>query len=160
MLKIQVCIVQKRDSGRLFAMKYVSRSVLDGRGALGGVIKEVELLSSLEHPFLVNLWFSFQGNNFILSCISLTFSISPFLHFSLSPLSSLSSLFLPSLFYSIHQQHLNNLAQLYTITVFAHSQYRVYIAPSICFKVESSVVSLETVVCNVHVFRSSNVYNP
>lgn len=56
-----MCIVQKRDCGRLFAMKYVSRGVLDGRGALGGVIKEVELLSSLEHPFLVNLWFSFQG---------------------------------------------------------------------------------------------------
>lgn len=61
-IQIQVCIVQKRDSGRLFAMKYVSRGVLDGRGALGGVIKEVELLASLEHPFLVNLWFSFQGN--------------------------------------------------------------------------------------------------
>lgn len=59
-----MCIVQKRDSGRLFAMKYVSRGVLDGSGskALGGVIKEVELLASLEHPFLVNLWFSFQGN--------------------------------------------------------------------------------------------------
>lgn len=42
-------------------MKYVSRSVCESRGALGGVIKEVELLSSLEHPFLVNLWFSFQG---------------------------------------------------------------------------------------------------
>lgn len=60
--KLQVCIVQKRDSGRLFAMKYVSRSACVGRGALGGVLKEVELLSSLEHPFLVNLWFSFQGN--------------------------------------------------------------------------------------------------
>jgi len=56
-----VCIVQKRDSGTLYAMKYVSRSVCESRGALGGVIKEVELLSSLEHPFLVNLWFSFQG---------------------------------------------------------------------------------------------------
>ncbi|KAG4079995.1 hypothetical protein HA402_006307 [Bradysia odoriphaga] len=55
-----VCIVQKRDTGRLFAMKYVSRGACDGRGALGGVLKEVELLSSLEHPFLVNLWFSFQ----------------------------------------------------------------------------------------------------
>lgn len=42
-------------------MKYVSRSACESRGALGGVIKEVELLSSLEHPFLVNLWFSFQG---------------------------------------------------------------------------------------------------
>lgn len=42
--------------------------MLDGRGALGGVIKEVELLSSLEHPFLVNLWFSFQGK-FNFMCI-------------------------------------------------------------------------------------------
>lgn len=42
-------------------MKYVSRSACESRGALGGVIKEVELLASLEHPFLVNLWFSFQG---------------------------------------------------------------------------------------------------
>ncbi|XP_017057045.1 serine/threonine-protein kinase 32A isoform X1 [Drosophila ficusphila] len=56
----KVCIVQKRDSGILYAMKYVSRSACELRGALGGVIKEVELLSSLEHPFLVNLWFSFQ----------------------------------------------------------------------------------------------------
>lgn len=51
-------------------MKYVSRSVLDSRGALAGVIKEVELLSSLEHPFLVNLWFSFQGKVFIMVFIS------------------------------------------------------------------------------------------
>ncbi|XP_058444250.1 serine/threonine-protein kinase 32A [Malaya genurostris] len=56
----KVCIVQKRDSGALFAMKYVSRNACIGRGALGGVLKEVELLATLEHPFLVNLWFSFQ----------------------------------------------------------------------------------------------------
>lgn len=66
--------MQKRDSGKLFAMKYVSKSACAGRGALGGVLKEVELLSSLEHPFLVNLWFSFQGtfhnNLIILPCVS------------------------------------------------------------------------------------------
>lgn len=56
----KVCIVQKRDSGILYAMKYVSRGACESRGALGGVIKEVDLLASLEHPFLVNLWFSFQ----------------------------------------------------------------------------------------------------
>lgn len=59
--------MQKKDTGRLFAMKYVSRTVCFGRGALGGVLKEVELLASLEHPFLVNLWFSFQGDyNYII----------------------------------------------------------------------------------------------
>lgn len=58
----QVCIVQKRDTGQLFAMKYVGRGVCGARGALGGVCREVQILSTLEHPFLVNLWFSFQGN--------------------------------------------------------------------------------------------------
>lgn len=47
-------------------MKYVSRAACESRGALGGVIKEVELLATLEHPFLVNLWFSFQGNSILL----------------------------------------------------------------------------------------------
>ncbi|CAD7084643.1 unnamed protein product [Hermetia illucens] len=41
-------------------MKYVSKGVCESRGGLSGVLKEVELLASLEHPFLVNLWFSFQ----------------------------------------------------------------------------------------------------
>lgn len=53
-------------------MKYVSRGACDGRGALGGVLKEVELLSSLEHPFLVNLWFSFQGKQ-TFSCVNFVF---------------------------------------------------------------------------------------
>lgn len=57
----QVCIVQKRDTGCRFAMKYVSRTTCSSPDSLNGVLKEVELLSSLEHPFLVNLWFSFQG---------------------------------------------------------------------------------------------------
>lgn len=57
----QVCIVQKRDSGRRFAMKYVSRTACSRPDALSGVLKEVDLLSSLEHPFLVNLWYTFQG---------------------------------------------------------------------------------------------------
>lgn len=71
-MKTQVCIVQKRDSGILYAMKYVSRSACESRGALGGVIKEVELLASLEHPFLVNLWFSFQGKFHYFSFFYLT----------------------------------------------------------------------------------------
>lgn len=69
-INFQVCIVKKRDSGRLYAMKYVSRSACVVRGALGGVVKEVDLLSQLDHPFLVNLWFSFQGNETFHSSIA------------------------------------------------------------------------------------------
>jgi len=60
----QVCIVQKRDStGNMYAMKYVHKNECAERGALKNMAREVEILSKLEHPCLVNLWFSFQGKS-------------------------------------------------------------------------------------------------
>lgn len=57
----KVCIVQKRDrTGNMYAMKYVHKGECALRGALKNVAREVEILSQLEHPCLVNLWFSFQ----------------------------------------------------------------------------------------------------
>ncbi|KAI4479718.1 hypothetical protein M0804_010768 [Polistes exclamans] len=57
----KVCIVQKRDRiGNMYAMKYVHKGECAERGALKNVAREVEILSKLEHPCLVNLWFSFQ----------------------------------------------------------------------------------------------------
>lgn len=54
--------MQKRDrSGNMYAMKYVHKGECAERGALKNVAREVEILSQLEHPCLVNLWFSFQG---------------------------------------------------------------------------------------------------
>lgn len=61
---LQVCIVQKKDCRRMFAMKYMNKSQCAEREALKNVLREVEILTTLEHPFLVNLWFSFQGNTF------------------------------------------------------------------------------------------------
>jgi hypothetical protein len=59
---LQVCIVQKKDCKRMFAMKYMNKNQCVEREALKNVLREVEILTTLEHPFLVNLWFSFQGN--------------------------------------------------------------------------------------------------
>ncbi|XP_047113145.1 serine/threonine-protein kinase 32A [Schistocerca piceifrons] len=56
----KVCIVQKKDCKRMFAMKYMNKSACVERDALRNVLREVDILASLEHPFLVNLWFSFQ----------------------------------------------------------------------------------------------------
>jgi serine/threonine kinase 32 len=47
----------------MFAMKYMNKSQCMERNALKNVLREVEILTTLEHPFLVNLWFSFQGNS-------------------------------------------------------------------------------------------------
>ena len=55
--------MKKKDrAGNMYAMKYVHKWECAERGALTNVAKEVEILSKLEHPFLVNLWFSFQGS--------------------------------------------------------------------------------------------------
>lgn len=58
---LQVCIVQKKDSKQMFAMKYMNKNQCIERDALKNVLREVEILTRLEHPFLVNIWFSFQG---------------------------------------------------------------------------------------------------
>ncbi|XP_017772121.1 PREDICTED: serine/threonine-protein kinase 32B-like, partial [Nicrophorus vespilloides] len=55
-----VCIVQKKDSKQMFAMKYMNKNQCIERDALKNVLREVEILTRLEHPFLVNIWFSFQ----------------------------------------------------------------------------------------------------
>lgn len=58
---LQVCIVQKKDCRRMFAMKYMNKNQCVEKEALKNVLREVEILTTLDHPFLVNLWFSFQG---------------------------------------------------------------------------------------------------
>ncbi|XP_031350155.1 serine/threonine-protein kinase 32B isoform X2 [Photinus pyralis] len=44
----------------MFAMKYMNKHQCLERDALKNVLREVEILTKLEHPFLVNIWFSFQ----------------------------------------------------------------------------------------------------
>lgn len=41
-------------------MKYVHKIECTERGSLRNILREVDILSKLEHPFLANLWFSFQ----------------------------------------------------------------------------------------------------
>ncbi|GFY44466.1 hypothetical protein TNIN_149991 [Trichonephila inaurata madagascariensis] len=56
----KVCIVQKKDTMKMYAMKYMNKSQCIEKDAFRNVLREIEILSSLEHPFLVNLWFTFQ----------------------------------------------------------------------------------------------------
>ncbi|XP_022080585.1 serine/threonine-protein kinase 32A-like isoform X2 [Acanthaster planci] len=56
----KVCIVQKKDTKKMFAMKYMNKSMCIRKDAVRNVLKEQEILQQLEHPFLVNLWFTFQ----------------------------------------------------------------------------------------------------
>ena len=56
----KVCIVMKRDSKKLYAMKYMSKEKCIEKKALSNVINEQKILMMLRHNFIVNLWFAFQ----------------------------------------------------------------------------------------------------
>jgi serine/threonine kinase 32 len=45
----------------MYAMKYMSKPACLERYAFRNVLREIEILTQLDHPFLVNLWFSFHG---------------------------------------------------------------------------------------------------
>ena len=52
----QVCIVQKRDTKKMYAMKYMNKQKCIERDEVRNVFRELQIMQGLEHPFLVNLW--------------------------------------------------------------------------------------------------------
>ncbi|KAM9069034.1 serine/threonine-protein kinase 32C isoform 1-T1 [Sarcophilus harrisii] len=56
----KVCIVQKRDTEKMYAMKYMNKQQCVERDEVRNVFRELEILQDIEHVFLVNLWYSFQ----------------------------------------------------------------------------------------------------
>nr|XP_060499015.1 serine/threonine-protein kinase 32C [Panthera onca] len=56
----KVCIVQKRDTEKMYAMKYMNKQHCIERDEVRNVFRELEILQEIEHVFLVNLWYSFQ----------------------------------------------------------------------------------------------------
>lgn len=56
-------IIQKRDTGRFYALKYINKEKCISQRAVDNVIRERKLLESLSfYPFLVNLQFAFQDD--------------------------------------------------------------------------------------------------
>ncbi|KJE90165.1 serine/threonine-protein kinase 32A [Capsaspora owczarzaki ATCC 30864] len=56
----KVCIVLKRDTKKLYAMKYMNKEKCLQKRAIRNVFNERKILESLQHQFIVNLWFAFQ----------------------------------------------------------------------------------------------------
>ncbi|KAM6221435.1 serine/threonine-protein kinase 32B isoform 2-T2 [Rhynchocyon petersi] len=56
----KVCIVQKRDTKKMYAMKYMNKQKCIERDEVRNVFRELQIMQGLDHPFLVNLWYSFQ----------------------------------------------------------------------------------------------------
>lgn len=56
----KVCIVQKKDTKAMYAMKYMNKYACIQKDAVRNVLRELDILQSLDHPFLVNVWFTFH----------------------------------------------------------------------------------------------------
>lgn len=56
MVLFQVCIVQKKDTKTMYAMKYMNKLKCVERNEVRNVLKELQIMQNLEHPFLVNFW--------------------------------------------------------------------------------------------------------
>ncbi|XP_048044957.1 serine/threonine-protein kinase 32B-like isoform X3 [Megalobrama amblycephala] len=52
---LQVCIVQKTDSRKMYAMKYMNKQKCIERDEVRNVLRELQVMQRLQHPFLVNL---------------------------------------------------------------------------------------------------------
>ena len=55
-----MCIVKKRDTKVMYAMKYMNKVQIIRKHAVENVFREIKILQMLEYTFLVNLWFTFQ----------------------------------------------------------------------------------------------------
>ena len=52
--------MKKKDTKEMYAMKYMSKTNIIAKKAGNDVLRELKILTTLDHPFLVRLWFSFQ----------------------------------------------------------------------------------------------------
>ncbi|KAK9963866.1 hypothetical protein ABG768_007026 [Culter alburnus] len=67
----KVCIVQKTDSRKMYAMKYMNKQKCIERDEVRNVLRELQVMQRLQHPFLVNLWFSFQDEEDLFMVVDL-----------------------------------------------------------------------------------------
>lgn len=56
----RVLLVRKNDTGQVYAMKILKKSVIAARGEIEHTRTEKSVLSKLKHPFLAGLHWSFQ----------------------------------------------------------------------------------------------------
>ncbi|KAJ1366879.1 hypothetical protein KIN20_027661 [Parelaphostrongylus tenuis] len=61
----KVCIVQQRSTKKYFALKYMSKRRCIEKGVAFNVLRELSFLRKISHPFIVNLWYTFQDHEYM-----------------------------------------------------------------------------------------------
>ncbi|RKP10176.1 kinase C-like protein, partial [Thamnocephalis sphaerospora] len=61
----KVRIVERKDTKQVYALKYISKKECIRMDALRNVFRERNILESIDHPYVVNLRFSFQDDDYM-----------------------------------------------------------------------------------------------
>lgn len=69
----KVRIVERRDSKKLYALKYISKEECVRMDALRNVLRERLMLEELDHPLVCNLRFAFQDDDYMYMIMDLMY---------------------------------------------------------------------------------------
>ena len=64
-------MVTKRDTKQKFALKYINKKKCIQKGSVKNIFRERFILEKCKHPFIINLQFAFQDDNFMFMVLDL-----------------------------------------------------------------------------------------
>ncbi|KFH70327.1 AGC/YANK protein kinase [Podila verticillata NRRL 6337] len=67
----KVRMVERRETGKVYALKYISKAQVIKMDAVKNVLREREILETLDHAFVVNMRFAFQDDEYMYMCMDL-----------------------------------------------------------------------------------------
>ncbi|KAF9416579.1 hypothetical protein BGZ94_010175 [Podila epigama] len=67
----KVRMVERRETGKVYALKYISKAQVIKMDAVRNVLREREILETLDHAFVVNMRFAFQDDEYMYMCMDL-----------------------------------------------------------------------------------------
>jgi serine/threonine protein kinase len=79
----KVIMVRNRLDGKFYAMKVISKKLLKKKNNVQYMKSERDILTKIEHPFIVSLWFAFQTEKklFLVRCLCILRVASAFFNF-------------------------------------------------------------------------------
>ncbi|KAF9153910.1 hypothetical protein BG015_002336 [Linnemannia schmuckeri] len=67
----KVRMVERRETGKVYALKYISKAQVIKMEAVRNILRERQILESLDHCFMVNMRFAFQDDEYMYMCMDL-----------------------------------------------------------------------------------------
>ncbi|KAG0253641.1 hypothetical protein BG011_006254 [Mortierella polycephala] len=64
-------MVERRETGKIYALKYISKAQVIKMDAVRNVLRERQILETLDHAFVVNMRFAFQDDDYMYMCMDL-----------------------------------------------------------------------------------------